>query len=205
MRCTRVRPGSGITTSGTPGTRSRANMTRSATRSTTSGRRTCAASPTLTQLTPHVARGNQECSVTAGALIARRSPFPRRRNRRSRRRYRVSAWSLSSSRQKSPTPKSGSCAGSPQARAPSLSNRASAGTAGRGGGRMSSRDLRPRAPAGRGNLALRRCCQPLRGEGGAISGHLRRVGVAGDQAGPRTGPGTRSRKNASQRRPSSGR
>lgn len=40
-------------------------MTRSATRSTTSGRRTCAASPTLTQLTPHVARGNQECSVTA--------------------------------------------------------------------------------------------------------------------------------------------
>lgn len=39
---------------------------------------------------------------------------------RSRRRYRVSAWSLSSSRQKSPTPKSGSCAGSPQARAPSL-------------------------------------------------------------------------------------
>lgn len=56
-------------------------MTRSATRSTTSGRRTCAASPTLTQLTPHVARGNQECSVTAGALIARRSPFRGRRNR----------------------------------------------------------------------------------------------------------------------------
>ena len=118
------RPGIGIASSGTADSRITASVARTATRIATTTGRPLGAPPAATQLASHVARGTQGLASFARVRVGGHDAIPSAislaaATDRSRFRYRVSALRLSSSAGKSPTPKSGSWAGSPHTWAPS--------------------------------------------------------------------------------------